>query len=93
MKVSFCENVDVEGVVDVDFDDVLSELSVELESADKDKALRRAVSVMDRLTRILAAISDETIAAMKPEHAAVIRDRLLTESARWPVVTADVGSK
>ena len=85
MRVKTCANVDVECEVDVDLNEVLREFAEQMEECDKHKLPIRIAGTMDQLTRVLASISDEMIAAMKPAHIAVIRDRLVTESARYPI--------
>ena len=92
MKVKTCANVDVVCEVEVDLADVLREFAEQIELCHADKAPRRLAGTMDQLTRVLASISDEMIASMKPEHTSIIRDRLMTESARYPVPVTEGAS-
>lgn len=93
MKVKAFANVDVDCEVEIDLNDVLREFAEQIEECNEVKLPIRLASTMDQLTRVLASISDEMIAAMKPEHTAIIRDRLVTESARWPVRALGAGAK
>lgn len=93
MKVTAFANVDVDCEVEVDLNDVLREFAEQIEECNEHKLPIRLAGTMDQLTRVLAIVSDEMIAAMKPEHTAIIRDRLVTESARWPVRALGAGSK
>lgn len=94
MKVTTCENIDVEVSVDVSYGDVISEFHAEIRLAQEAGEVRvRSVVLpaIDSATRLLAAIPDASIAQLLPEHLAEIIKRLKTELARYepPPVNAD----
>ena len=92
MRVKAFANVDVDCEVEVDLSDMLREFAEQIEECNENKLPIRLAGTMDQLTRVLASINDEMIAAMKPEHTSIIRDRLMTESARYPVPVTEGAS-
>lgn len=92
MKVRAFANIDVDFEVEVDLSDVLRNFAEQIEECNENKLPNRLVGTMDQLTRVLASISDEMIAAMKPKYTTIIRDRLVTESARYPIPVTEGAS-
>ena len=82
MKVTAWKTVEVECECDVEIDDMLSEFSQRVEESTADY-WRRMLPAVDRMTRIMERIGDETIAAVKSEHKAIIKQRLTEQAARW----------
>lgn len=63
MKVTAYKAVDVECEVDVEIEDVIREFSQRADEA-TETYWRRIIPSLDWMTRILASVKDETIAAM-----------------------------
>ena len=82
MKVTAWKTVEVECECDVEINDMLSEFSQRVEESTADY-WRRMLPAVDRMTRIMELIGDETIAAVKSEHKAIIKQRLTEQAARW----------
>lgn len=85
MKVTTYKCVDVVCECDVEIEDFVDELSSRVREADP-QYLRRLLSAMDGITRILARIPDEVITAFPPEAREILAGRLAKEGARWDTV-------
>lgn len=82
MKVTAWKTVEVECEVDVELEDMLNEFAQRVDESSQDY-WRRMLPAMDRMTRIMERISDETIDAVKSEHRWVIKQRLQEQCERW----------
>lgn len=82
MKISTWKNIEVEVECEVSTDDILNEFSQRIQESSADY-WKRMLPAMDFMTRMMANISDETIASVKPEHREIIKSRLIEQSARW----------
>jgi hypothetical protein len=81
MKVQVWTNGPVELEADIEFEDILSALAVMAEEGDD--CPNRLTAALDQLTRILAAVEDDWITRLKPQHRAEIRSRLSKQSERY----------
>lgn len=82
MKVTAVKAIDVEFDTYVDMHDMMNEFSQRAEESTPDY-WRRMLPAMDRMTRIMELISDETIASVQSEHKAIIAVRLKEQADRW----------
>ena len=82
MKVTTWKTVEVECECEVEMDDMLNEFSQRVEESSSEY-WRRMLPAMDRMTRIIERISDETIAGVKSDHRVIIKTRLIEQAARW----------
>ena len=82
MKVTAWHSLDVEFEADVSFDDVLTEFGKIVEGASSD---RHAVLLgsLDWITRILARVPDDVIAAMPERAREILCERLCGEAGRY----------
>lgn len=82
MQVTACKSVDIECEVEIDMDDILAEFSQRQDEA-TDTYWRRLVSAMDAMTRIMANVTDETIAAMPNAACETLCERLMNQASRY----------
>ncbi len=81
MRIRSCKTIDVEFEADVNVDDLLYEMGARIDEGEDFP--RRLVSTIDVLTRMLARVEGDWIAAMKPEHRAEIANRLEAQLGRY----------
>lgn len=81
MKINAWADGPVECEAEIEFEDVLSLLAT-IVAAGSD-CPNRCVAAMDYITRILAAVEDDWIARMKPEHRTEIHNRLWKQAERY----------
>ena len=91
MKVQLCETVtvDVETMVDVSIDDVLSEFSRRIETAEINKDLPQKsvfLPLLDFATRMMARIPQAGIDKCSNAQRAEVTKRLRDEIERWKEV-------
>jgi hypothetical protein len=82
VKVSAYKTMDVEFEADVSLEDVLSEFGNIIEES-KGTQVNRLTSVLDWMTKLLAAVPDEAIAAMKPQAREYLCERLMDQASRY----------
>lgn len=82
MKVTTWKTVEVECECDVEIEDILIEFGERVDESQHDY-WRRMMPAIDCITKILARVSYETIATVKPEVREIVRQRLSDQAARW----------
>jgi hypothetical protein len=82
MKVTAYKTVECECECDVSMDDILQEFSARQDEAEETH-WRRLIPAVDAMTRILANISDDVIAAMPVAARETLRERLATQASRY----------
>ena len=82
MKVTVWKDVECECECDVTTDDIIAEFSSRQDEA-TETYWRRLIPVLDSMTRILASIPDEVIAAMPEAACETLCERLCTQAGRY----------
>lgn len=82
MRVNAWKNIDVEVEVEVDLNTVLSEFFDRAKEATPDY-YRRFLPVLDSVTKILAKMSDDVIAALPSEARKILCERLQGQAKRY----------
>lgn len=82
MRVNACKNIDIDVELYVDIDDLLSEFFDRVDPAEQ-KFVRRLLPVLDSIMKILALVTDETIAAIPPQARALVLERMQVQTQRW----------
>lgn len=93
MRVTMCQNVDVEAEVDVSIDDVLAEFSQRFDDAEKSgDCPHRSVylPLVDVATRLMACVPSKAITACLDSQRAEVVERLQAEIERWNTVYVSV---
>ena len=86
MKVTMCQNVDIEAEVEVSVNDVLAEFGKRFEEAQQigDLPVRSAyLPLVDFATRLMAQIPQQAISRCLDSQRAEVVQRLKAESERW----------
>jgi hypothetical protein len=95
MEVQLCEtvSVDIETMVHVSVDDILSEFSRQLLSCDMNDELppykRLSLPLLDFATKLMATIPDAAIAGYTDAQRAEVIRRLRDEFKRWNLIHVD----
>ncbi len=82
MKVTAYKTVDIEAEVEIDMDDIIQEFSMRQDEA-TETYWRRLVPALDAMTRIMANIQDEVIAAMPNAACQTLCERLTKQACRY----------
>ena len=82
MKVNAYKTIDVEFEAEIELEDVLRECGQRIDESEA-QYFRRLAPAIDWMTRILANIKPEVIAAFPESSRAIVRWRLLAEAERW----------
>lgn len=83
MRIEVTENVEATFEVDIDLDQVLDEFFMRLEDEDQGGS-RRTVSVMlDSVTKLLAKLTDKSIASLPWPAREEVRKRLEAQIVRY----------
>lgn len=82
VKVRTCKNIDIEVDVEIDMHDFLAECADRADECNGEY-WRQIIPALDGLTRILANVKDETIAAMPEAARETLCERLITQAARY----------
>ena len=88
MRVTTWQTVEVQCECDVETDDIIAEFSQRQEEA-TETYWRRLIPALDSMTRIMASVTDETIAAMPFAACETLRERLATQAARYERAVVD----
>lgn len=84
MKVRMCETVDVEAIVEVSPEAILSEFSARFEEAGDDYPMRSAfLPLVDFATKLLSRIPAKAIGMCSDSQRAEVVSRLQAEVERW----------
>jgi hypothetical protein len=82
MQVTACKTVEIETEVEIDTDDIIREFSARQDEATA-TYWRRLVPALDAMTRIMANIPDEVIAAMPDAACETLCERLMDQAMRY----------
>ena len=82
MQVMAWKNVDIETEVTIEMDDIIAEFSQRQDEA-TETYWRRLIPALDSMTRIMASIPDEVIAAFPDAACEQLCERLMTQASRY----------
>lgn len=82
MQVTAYKTVEIETEVEIGMDDIIAEFSMRQGEA-TETYWRRLVPAIDAMTRIMANIPDEVIAAMPNAACETICERLMNQAMRY----------
>jgi len=82
MQVTAYKTVEIETEVEIDMDDILLEFSLRKDEA-SDTYWRRLMPALDAMTKIMANIPDDVIAAFPDAACELLCERLMNQASRY----------